>query len=55
MPILRVARSTFYMRRDRYRELGGEGLKSRKCSPHNHPNKNSDEVVDKILHLRLTY
>ncbi len=46
-----IARSSFYEWRDRYREFGDEGLKSRKCCPHNHPNKTSDEVVEKILHL----
>jgi len=50
-----VARSTFYLWRDRYRELGDEGLRSRRCGPHNHPNKTPDEVVEKILHLRRTY
>ncbi len=50
-----VARSTFYLWRDRYRELGEEGLRSRRCGPHNHPNKTPDEVVEKILHLRRTY
>ncbi len=50
-----VARSSFYEWRDRYRELGDEGLKSRKCCPHNHPNKTPDDVVEKILHLRRTY
>ena len=50
-----VARSTFYLWRDRYREFGDEGLKSRRCCPHNHPNKTPDEVVEKILHLRRTY
>ena len=50
-----VARSTFYLWRDRYRELGEEGLRSRRCGPHNHPNKTPDEVVEKIVHLRRTY
>ncbi len=50
-----VARSTFYLWRDRFRELGDEGLRSRRCSPHNHPNKTPEMVVDKILHLRRTY
>ena len=50
-----VARSTFYLWRDGYRELGEEGLRSRRCGPHNHPNKTPDEVVEKILHLRRTY
>ena len=51
-----IARSTFYLWRDRYRESGDEGLKSRRrgCH-HNHPNKTPDEVVEKILHLRRTY
>ncbi len=50
-----VARSSFYEWRNRFRELGDEGLKSRRCCPHNHPSKTSDEVVEKILHLRRTY
>ena len=50
-----VARSTFYLWRARYRELGDEGLKSRRCCAHDHPNKTPDEVVDKILHWRRTY
>ena len=50
-----VARSTFYLWRARYRELGDEGLKSRRCCAHDHPNKTPDGVVDKILHLRRTY
>ncbi len=50
-----VARSTLYLWRDRYRELSDEGLGSRRCGPHNHPNKTPEVVVDKILHLRRTY
>ena len=50
-----IARSSFYVWRDRYRELADEGLKSRRCCPHKHPNKTPDEVVEKILHLRRTY
>jgi transposase-like protein len=50
-----VAKSIFYLWRERYRELGEEGLRSRRCGPHNHPNKTPDEVVEKILHLRRTY
>ena len=50
------ARSTFYLWRDRYRESGDEGLKSRRFGcHHNQPNKTPDEVVEKILHLRRTY
>jgi transposase InsO family protein len=41
--------------RERYRESGDEGLARRWSVPHNHPNKTSDEVVEKILHLRRTY
>ena len=50
-----VARSTFYLWRDRHRELGDDGLKSRRCGPHNHPNKTPANIVDQILHLRRTY
>ncbi len=47
-----IARSTFYLWRDRYRETGDEGLKSRRFScHHNHPNETPEEVVEKILHL----
>jgi transposase-like protein len=50
-----VARSTFYLWRTRYRQLGDEGLMHRRCVAHNHPNKTPPEVVGKILHLRRTY
>ncbi|MCP4896676.1 MAG: helix-turn-helix domain containing protein, partial [bacterium] len=50
-----VARSTFYLWRDRYREFGDEGLRSRRGGFHDHPNKTPEEVVGKILHLRRTY
>ncbi len=40
-----VARSTFYLWRDTYRELGDEGLRNRKCFPRKHPNKTSDATV----------
>jgi transposase InsO family protein len=44
-----IARSTFYLWRDRYRESGDEGLTSRRrgCH-HNHPNKTPEDVVEKI-------
>jgi hypothetical protein len=51
-----VARSTFYLWRERYRELGEEGLRSRRCGPHNHPNKTPDEVAHQRIgapYLRL--
>ena len=41
-----VSRSSFYEWRNRLRELGDEGLKSRRCCPHKHPNKTPDEVVE---------
>ena len=51
-----IARSTYYLWRDRYRESGEEGLKSRRFGcHHNHPNKTPEEVVEKILYLRRTY
>ena len=50
-----IARSTFYLWRDRYRELGAAGLARRRRCSHNHPNKTPDEVIEKILHLRRTY
>ena len=43
-----IARSTFYLWRDRYRELGEAGLARRRRCSHNHPNKTPDEVVEKI-------
>ena len=36
---LGIARSTFYLWRDRYREHGDEGLTSERSGPDNHPNK----------------
>ena len=45
-----IARSIFYLWRDRYRQSGDDGLRSRRhgCG-HNHPAKTPDEVVEKIL------
>ena len=40
-----IARSTFYLWRDRYREAGDDGLKSRMRGSHSHPNKTPEEVV----------
>jgi transposase InsO family protein len=50
-----IARSTFYLWRDRYRKDGEAGLARRMRCDHNYPNKTPDEVVEKILHLRRTY
>jgi transposase InsO family protein len=50
-----VARSTFYLWRERFRDQGEEGLKSRRRGSHEHPRKTPPEVVEKILHLRRTY
>ena len=44
-----IARSTFYLWRDRYQELGEAGLARRRPCSHNHPNKTPDDVVEKIL------
>lgn len=41
-----IARSTFYLWRDRYRESGEAGLARRQHCSHNHPNKTPDEVVE---------
>jgi hypothetical protein len=41
--------------RDPYRELGDEGLKSRRCDLHNHLNKAPDETIEKILLLCRIY
>ncbi len=49
-----IARSTFYLWRDRYRESGDEGLKSRRFGcHHNHPQKTPGEVVEKILYTPI--
>lgn len=37
-----IARSTFYVWRERYRELGEAGLARRRPRTHNHPNKTPD-------------
>ena len=50
-----IARSTFYLWRDLYREGGEAGLARRMRCDHNYPNKTPDEVIGKILHLRRTY
>ena len=50
-----IARSTFDLWRDRYRQLGEAGLARRRPRSHNQPDKTPDAVVEKILHLRTSY
>jgi transposase InsO family protein len=50
-----IARSTFYLWRNAYNQHGDAGLVRKKPIAHRHPNTNSQELVDKILHLRRTY
>jgi len=50
-----IARSTFYLWRERYRKSGDQGLARRWFVPHNHPNNTPEEVGEKILHLRRAY
>ena len=46
-----IARSTFYLWRDRYQELGEAGLARRMRCDHNYPNKTPDEVVEALSEI----
>jgi transposase InsO family protein len=50
-----IARSTFYVWRDAYREHGDAGLVRKKPIARHHPNTTPQELVDKILHIRRAY
>ena len=50
-----VGRATFYRWRNAYSEAGEAGLVNGRSVPHNHPQKTSPEITEKILHLRQTY
>ena len=46
---------TFYKWRNRYEELGEEGLWDRSLRPHHSPRATGSEVVGKIVYLRQHY
>lgn len=50
-----IGRASFYRWRKAYSDEGDTGLAAARSVPHNHPNKMSPEVEEKILHLRRTY
>lgn len=50
-----IGRASFYRWRKAYSDEGDTGLAAARPVPHNHPNKLSPEVEEKILHLRSTY
>ena len=50
-----IGRASFYRWRKAYSDEGYTGLAAARSVQHNHPNKMSPEVEEKILHLRRTY
>ena len=50
-----ISRPTFYKWRNRYEELGPEGLRDRLSCPHHSPRATKSEVVGKIVYLRQHY
>jgi transposase len=50
-----VTKSSFYNWKKAYDHGGKEGLKRKKPMAYNHPNKISEEVIEKILELRKDY
>ncbi|MEO9970096.1 MAG: IS481 family transposase [Hyphomonadaceae bacterium] len=50
-----IGRATFYRWRRAYSDKGEAGLINCRSVPHNHPQKTSPEITEKILHLRQTY
>lgn len=50
-----VARSTYYAWKKKYDTEGEEGLRKKKPIPKNHPNKIPQQVINKVIELRLTY
>ena len=47
-----VSRPTFYKWRNRFDELGAEGLRDRSSRPHHSSTATKGEVVERIVHLR---
>ncbi len=50
-----ISRPTFYKWRNRFDELGAEGLRDRSSRPHHSPTATKGEVVERIVHLRQNY
>ena len=50
-----ISRLTYYSWKKKYDLEGEEGLKRKKPVAHNHPNKISQEVIDKAIELRTSY
>jgi len=50
-----IGRASFYRWRHALRKHGEQGLANARSVPHNHPNKTTPEVVEKVLHLRQKY
>ena len=50
-----VGRSTFYRWKSAYEKCGESGLANKSTVPKHHPKQLSQEVVDKVLHLRRNF
>ena len=50
-----ISRTLFYKWRNRFDELGAEGLRDRSSRPHHSPTATKGEVVERIVGLRQNY
>jgi len=50
-----LSRSTFYRWKSAYKKEGELGLTNKSTAPKHHPKQLSQEVVDKVIHLRRRY
>jgi len=50
-----VSKSTYYSWKKKYDSEGEEGLKRKKPIARNHPNKISQDIIDKVIELRTIY
>lgn len=50
-----ISRTVFYEWRNRFDELGPEGLRDRSSRPHHSPTATKGEAVERIVHLRHSY
>ena len=50
-----ISRTVFYRWKNRFDELGAEGLRDRSSRPHDSPTATKAEVVERIVHLRQDY
>jgi len=53
--VLGMPRSSYYEWKRRYEKYGVEGLKRKRPIAHHHPNQIPQEIIDKVIELRIEY